>query len=59
MSGLISSREQQMAAIGCALMSRPRPLVLDEPSMRLARLVVEGIFRALSSSTESRASRSW
>ena len=36
-----------MTAIGRALMSRPRLLVLDEPSMGLAPLVVEGIFRAL------------
>lgn len=36
-----------MTAIGRALMSRPRLLVLDEPSMGLAPLVVEAIFRAL------------
>ncbi|MDA9444432.1 branched-chain amino acid ABC transporter ATP-binding protein [Bradyrhizobium sp. CCBAU 51745] len=46
-SGLTSGGEQQMTAIGRALMSRPRLLVLDEPSMGLAPLVVEGIFRAL------------
>lgn len=45
--GLISGGEQQMTAIGRALMSRPRLLVLDEPSMGLAPLVVESIFRAL------------
>ncbi|TYL85841.1 ABC transporter ATP-binding protein [Bradyrhizobium cytisi] len=46
-SGLTSGGEQQMTAIGRALMSRPRLLVLDEPSMGLAPLVVQGIFRAL------------
>ncbi|WFU34865.1 ABC transporter ATP-binding protein [Bradyrhizobium brasilense] len=47
LAGLTSGGEQQMTAIGRALMSRPRLLVLDEPSMGLAPLVVEGIFRAL------------
>ncbi|MBB4371937.1 branched-chain amino acid transport system ATP-binding protein [Bradyrhizobium sp. cir1] len=46
-SGLTSGGEQQMTAIGRALMSRPRLLALDEPSMGLAPLVVENIFRAL------------
>lgn len=46
-SGLMSGGEQQMTAIGRALMSRPRLLVLDEPSMGLAPRVVESIFRAL------------
>lgn len=47
LAGLTSGGEQQMTAIGRALMSRPRLLVLDEPSMGLAPLVVEGILRAL------------
>ncbi len=46
-AGLASGGEQQMTAIGRALMARPRLLVLDEPSMGLAPLVVEGIFAAL------------
>jgi branched-chain amino acid transport system ATP-binding protein len=46
-AGLTSGGEQQMAAIGRGLMARPRLLVLDEPSMGLAPLVVESIFRAL------------
>ena len=46
-AGLISGGEQQMTAIGRALMSRPRLLVLDEPSMGLAPMVVQDIFRSL------------
>jgi branched-chain amino acid transport system ATP-binding protein len=47
LAGLTSGGEQQMTAIGRALMARPRLLVLDEPSMGLAPLVVQIIFRAL------------
>lgn len=46
-SGLTSGGEQQMTAIGRALMSRPRLLVLDEPSMGLAPIVVQDIFQTL------------
>ncbi|MFO1039707.1 MAG: ABC transporter ATP-binding protein [Geminicoccaceae bacterium] len=46
-TGLTSGGEQQMTAIGRALMGRPRLLVLDEPSMGLAPRVVEEIFRTL------------
>jgi len=48
LAGLTSGGEQQMAAIGRALMSRPALLVLDEPSMGLAPIVVQDIFRTLS-----------
>jgi len=47
LAGLTSGGEQQMTAIGRALMAKPRLLVLDEPSMGLAPLVVEDIFRVL------------
>jgi branched-chain amino acid transport system ATP-binding protein len=46
-AGLTSGGEQQMTAIGRALMARPRLLVLDEPSMGLAPLVVNEIFKTL------------
>ena len=47
LAGLTSGGEQQMTAIGRALMARPRLLVLDEPSMGLAPLVVQDIFQQL------------
>jgi branched-chain amino acid transport system ATP-binding protein len=46
-AGLTSGGEQQMTAIGRALMSRPSLLVLDEPSMGLAPLIVREIFETL------------
>jgi branched-chain amino acid transport system ATP-binding protein len=52
LAGTLSGGEQQMLAIGRALMGRPQLIMLDEPSMGLAPLVVKDILRTIAALRE-------
>ncbi len=53
MGGTLSGGEQQMLAIGRALMARPKLIMLDEPSMGLAPIIVKQIFKEISALREA------
>ena len=56
-AGYLSGGEQQMLVIGRALMSDPKVILLDEPSLGLAPMVIESIFGVIGGCATSRRSR--
>ena len=53
LAGTLSGGEQQMLAIGRAIMSKPKLLILDKPSLGLAPVLVKGIFKAIKEISKS------
>ncbi len=53
LAGTLSGGEQQMLAIGRAIMSKPKLLILDEPSLGLAPILVKAIFKAIKEISEN------
>ncbi|RXK00903.1 ABC transporter ATP-binding protein [Arcobacter sp. CECT 8986] len=53
LAGTLSGGEQQMLAIGRAIMSKPKLLILDEPSLGLAPILVKAIFKAIKEIAQS------
>ena len=59
LAGTLSGGEQQMLAVGRALMSRPKLMMLDEPSLGLAPLVVQDIFKIIQEINRRLCERLW
>lgn len=53
LAGTLSGGEQQMLAIGRAIMSKPKLLILDEPSLGLAPILIKAIFKAVKEIAQS------
>jgi len=57
LAGTLSGGEQQMLAIGRAFMARPKLMLLDEPSMGLAPIITQEIFRVIENLSKEKKQR--